>query len=53
MSEFDNNEEDRGYESDLNFNDTFLTVWVSVWLVAISAVLILMIKNRPKQNTNT
>ena len=44
--DFDNNEEDRGYEEELNFNDVFLTVWASIWMIPITIVFILLIKNR-------
>ena len=33
MSDLDvGEEEDRGYEDDLNFNDTFLTSWTLIWM---------------------
>ena len=43
---FDNNEEDRGYETELNFNDVFTTTWFGAWFILITGVMILMIKNR-------
>ena len=51
--EFDNNEEDRGYESELNFNDTFATVWVTIWIIPITYVLFLMIKTNISHKDNT
>ena len=52
MSEFDNNEEDRGYEEQLNFNDVFLTTWASLWMIPITIVFALLIKNRMELNHN-
>ena len=46
MAEFDNNEEDRGYETQLNFNDVFTTTWICVWFIPITVIFILMITNR-------
>ena len=53
MSDFDNNEEDRGYETGLNFNDVFLTVWMLIWIIPITIVFILLIKNRMDLNKVT
>eukprot|EP01084_Bolivina_argentea_P089602 161645_1 len=49
---FDNNEEDRGYETELNFADLFGTIWSTVWMIPITIVFILMIKNKIDQNKN-
>ena len=39
-------EDDRGYENALNFNDVFLTTWTLIWFIPITIVFSLMIKHR-------
>ena len=51
MSDFDNQEEERGFIEQLNVGDTFLTCWECLWLIPITMVLILVIRSITKHTT--
>eukprot|EP01084_Bolivina_argentea_P277511 473793_1 len=50
MSDFDNNEEERGFETELHPRDVIVTVWKCIWIIPITILMVILIQEKINDN---